>query len=47
MMPVQVRMTKKLLEMIDELIDGGLYSNRSEAIREATRRLIESHNNAF
>ena len=40
-------MTKTLLEMIDELIDTGLYSNRSEAIREATRRLVESHSNVF
>ena len=45
MMPVQVRMTKRLLELVDELIETGLYSNRSEAIREATRRLVENHSN--
>jgi putative addiction module CopG family antidote len=40
MIPVQIRMTKKLLEMIDELIESGIYSNRSEAIRDATRKLV-------
>lgn len=40
MMPVQIRFTRKLIERIDELIDSGIYSNRSEAIRDATRRLV-------
>jgi Arc/MetJ-type ribon-helix-helix transcriptional regulator len=37
MVPVQVRVTKKLLEMLDELVGKGIYSNRSEAIRDAIR----------
>jgi len=42
MKPVQVRFTKKLLEKIDELVKLGLYSNRSEAVRDATRRHVEN-----
>ena len=40
MIPVQIRFTKKMVEKIDELIQNGFYSNRSEAIRDATRRLV-------
>jgi Arc/MetJ-type ribon-helix-helix transcriptional regulator len=40
MIPVQIRFTKKLIERIDKLIEHGVYSNRSEAIRDATRRLV-------
>jgi Arc/MetJ-type ribon-helix-helix transcriptional regulator len=40
MIPVQIRFTKKLIEYIDKLIETGVYSNRSEAIRDATRRLV-------
>ena len=40
MIPVQIRFTKKLIERIDRLIEPGVYSNRSEAIRDATRRLV-------
>jgi Arc/MetJ-type ribon-helix-helix transcriptional regulator len=40
MIPVQIRFTKKLIEYIDRLIESGVYSNRSEAIRDATRRLV-------
>lgn len=40
MIPVQIRVTKKLIEMIDHLVDEGLYSNRSEAIRDAIRRHV-------
>jgi len=37
--PIQVRLTRELIEKVDELIDKGLYPNRSEAIRDAVRRL--------
>ncbi len=40
MIPVQIRFTKKLIEHIDRMIESGVYSNRSEAIRDATRRLV-------
>ena len=47
MIPVQIRMTKKLLELVDELIESRMYSNRSEAIREATRRLVSNNRNGY
>jgi Arc/MetJ-type ribon-helix-helix transcriptional regulator len=37
--PVQIRLTKELIEKIDKLIETGLYPNRSEAVRDAVRRL--------
>jgi len=36
-----LRLPKKLLEEIDSLVKAGLYESRSEAIRDAVRRLIE------
>ena len=33
-----------MLEKIDELIDLGEYPNRSEAVRDGVRRLIEHRN---
>lgn len=40
MIPVQVRVTRKLIRLLDELIEKGAYSNRSEAIRDAIRKNI-------
>jgi Arc/MetJ-type ribon-helix-helix transcriptional regulator len=37
--PVQIRLTKELIEKIDNMIESGLYPNRSEAVRDAVRRL--------
>lgn len=37
-----LRLPKKLVEEIDHLVKAGLYQSRSEAIRDAARRLIES-----
>jgi Arc/MetJ-type ribon-helix-helix transcriptional regulator len=37
-----LRLPKKLLEEIDCLVKAGLYESRSEALRDAVRRLIES-----
>ena len=39
MHPIQIRLTKELIEKIDKLIERGLYPNRSEAVRDAVRRL--------
>ncbi|MEM5778479.1 MAG: ribbon-helix-helix domain-containing protein [Candidatus Aenigmatarchaeota archaeon] len=39
MHPVQIRLTKELIEKIDKLVESGLYPNRSEAVRDAVRRL--------
>lgn len=40
MPPVQVRLTSKQIEKLDKLVKRGIYPNRSEAIRDAVRRLI-------
>lgn len=37
-----LRLPKKLLDEVDCLVKAGLYESRSEAIRDATRHLIES-----
>lgn len=39
MHPIQIRLTRELIEKIDKLIEQGLYPNRSEAVRDAVRRL--------
>jgi len=39
MHPIQIRLTRELIEKIDKLIERGLYPNRSEAVRDAVRRL--------
>jgi len=39
MHPVQIRLTIELIEKIDNLIEKGMYPNRSEAVRDAVRRL--------
>ncbi len=38
---VQIRLTKNMLEKIDELINIGEYPNRSEAIRDSVRRMLD------
>ncbi|MCJ7816272.1 MAG: ribbon-helix-helix domain-containing protein [Candidatus Aenigmarchaeota archaeon] len=40
MIPVQIRINRKMIEKIDQLVEDGVYSNRSEVIRDATRRLV-------
>lgn len=37
---IQIRLTKKLVEELDKLVREGIYPNRSEAVRDAVRRLI-------
>ena len=44
MHPIQVRLTKTLIKMLDELVDKGTYPNRSEAIRDAVRKLVNLTN---
>ena len=39
MHPIQIRLTRELIEKIDILIERGIYPNRSEAVRDAVRRL--------
>jgi Arc/MetJ-type ribon-helix-helix transcriptional regulator len=40
---VQIRLTGKLVEKLGELVKEGLYPNKSEAVRDAVRRLILEH----
>ncbi len=38
---VQIRLTKNMLDKLDELIMIGEYPNRSEAIRDGVRRMLD------
>ena len=40
MMTVQIRLTEKQLKSIDQLVKKGIYPNRSEAVRDAVRTLV-------
>jgi len=37
---LQIRMNKALLKRIDSLVKTGVYSNRSDVIRDAVRRFV-------
>ena len=37
---LQIRMNKELLKRIDLLVKMGIYSNRSDVIRDAVRRFV-------
>ena len=37
---LQIRMNSGLIERIDNLVKYGIYANRSDAIRDAVRRLV-------
>lgn len=37
---VQIRLSHGIVERIDQLINTGIYANRSEVIRDAVRRLV-------
>jgi len=37
---IQVRLSHGLIERVDDLVGTGIYANRSDAIRDAVRRLI-------
>ena len=37
---LQIRLNPKLVRMIDVLIKEGMYSNRSDVIRDAVRRFV-------
>lgn len=38
---VPAKLTPKLVAELDELVKEGWYSNRSEAVRDAVRELVE------
>ncbi len=37
---VQVRLSHGLVDKIDDLVDTGIYANRSDVIRDAVRKLV-------
>ncbi|HUX97960.1 MAG TPA: ribbon-helix-helix domain-containing protein [Candidatus Deferrimicrobium sp.] len=41
---LQIRLPKKLLAKVDELVKSGLFQSRSEIIREAVRNYIRESN---
>lgn len=43
MQTVQIRLTKKLVEKLNDLVKEGFYPNKSEAVRDSVRRLILEH----
>jgi len=38
---IQIRLTKNMLMRLDELIQIGEYPNKSEAIRDSVRKMLE------
>ena len=44
MVPIQVRLTEKIVEEIDRILEKGIHINRSDFIRDAIRKQIEFHN---
>lgn len=38
---IQIRLTRNMLTRIDELIKIGEYPNRSEAVRDSVRRMLD------
>jgi Arc/MetJ-type ribon-helix-helix transcriptional regulator len=38
---IQIRLTKNMLDRIDELINIGEYPNRSEAVRDSVRKMLD------
>ncbi len=39
---VQIRLTEKQVKAIGQLVKKGVYPNRSEAVRDAVRKLVEN-----
>ncbi|MEK6899096.1 MAG: ribbon-helix-helix domain-containing protein [Nanoarchaeota archaeon] len=37
---IQIRMSPKLLKIIDAMVRTGIYSNRADVIRDAVRRFV-------
>jgi Arc/MetJ-type ribon-helix-helix transcriptional regulator len=38
---LQIRLTKNMLDRIDVLINQGTYPNRSEAVRDSVRKMLD------
>ncbi|QEE15543.1 ribbon-helix-helix domain-containing protein [Promethearchaeum syntrophicum] len=44
MQTLQIRLPKKLLKQVDEIIHKGFYSSRSDFLKEATRKYVLDFN---
>ena len=42
MQTMQIRLTKKQIKRVDVMVKKGVYPNRSEAVRDAVRKLVEN-----
>jgi len=40
---ITIRLTKRYMQLLNELIERGVYNSRNEAIRDALRLLFEHH----
>lgn len=40
MQTMQIRLTGKQIKRVDTLVKKGIYPNRSEAVRDAVRKLV-------
>jgi len=40
---ITIRLTKRYMQLLNELIETGVYNSRNEAIRDALRLLFEHH----
>jgi Arc/MetJ-type ribon-helix-helix transcriptional regulator len=40
---INVRLPEEILKILDELVERGLFANRSEAIREFAREYVLEH----
>lgn len=38
---INIRLPKEIVEWLDSLVERGIYSNRSEAVREFSREFVE------
>ncbi|MHA1377363.1 MAG: ribbon-helix-helix domain-containing protein [Candidatus Helarchaeota archaeon] len=40
---ITIRLTKRYLGLLEELVENGIYNSKNEAIRDALRRLFEHY----
>lgn len=40
---VTIRLTKRYMQLLNELVEKGIYNSRNEAMRDALRLLFEHH----
>ncbi len=43
MQTMQIRLTEKQLKTVDAMVRKGVYPNRSEAVRDAVRKLLNEN----